>query len=139
MTSKESGSCSATQNEHERKLALIREFETEKGAITQRGLELMNVANTQYEQDRLNAQWEIWRNQSQANQFLADGLDALGQRSTNVLTGLLTQTQSINDAFQCRLNYRRPSRWSSQSKWACNRLRIWLLKVPCVRLPMLKL
>ena len=88
------------KNEHERKLALIREFETEKGAITQRGLELMNVANTQYEQDRLNAQWEIWRNQSQANQFLADGLDALGQRSTNVLTGLLTQTQSINDAFR---------------------------------------
>lgn len=88
------------KNEHERKLALIREFETEKGAITQRGLELMNVANTQYEQDRLNAQWEIWRNQSQANQFLADGLDALGQRSTNVLTGLLTQTQSLNDAFR---------------------------------------
>ncbi|EMH9761420.1 tape measure protein [Proteus mirabilis] len=88
------------KNGHERKLALIREFETEKGAITQRGLELMNVANTQYEQDRLNAQWEIWRNQSQANQFLADGLDALGQRSTNVLTGLLTQTQSINDAFR---------------------------------------
>ncbi|NBN15327.1 tape measure protein [Proteus sp. G4398] len=88
------------KNEHERKLALIREFETEKGAITQRGLELMNAANTQYEQDRLNAQWEIWRNQSQANQFLADGLDALGQRSTNVLTGLLTQTQSLNDAFR---------------------------------------
>ncbi|MEC4068935.1 hypothetical protein, partial [Proteus mirabilis] len=40
------------KNEHERKLALIREFETEKGAITQRGLELMNAANTQYEQDR---------------------------------------------------------------------------------------
>ena len=88
------------KNEHERKLALIREFETEKGAITQHGLELMNAANTQYEQDRLNAQWEIWRNQSQANQFLADGLDALGQRSTNVLTGLLTQTQSLNDAFR---------------------------------------
>ncbi|HGN0027492.1 TPA: tape measure protein [Proteus mirabilis] len=88
------------KNEHERKLALIREFETEKGAITQQGLALMNAANTQYEQDRMNAQWEIWRNQSQANQFLADGLDALGQRSTNVLTGLLTQTQSLNDAFR---------------------------------------
>ncbi|MEJ1589413.1 tail tape measure protein, partial [Escherichia coli] len=86
----------ALANEHAKKLEMIRQFETEKGAITQRGLELMNAANTQYEQDRLNAQWEIWRNQSQANQFLADGLDALGQRSTNVLTGLLTQTQSLN-------------------------------------------
>lgn len=88
------------KNEHERKLALIREFETEKGAITQQGLALMNAANTQYEQDRMNAQWEIWRNQSQANQFLADGLGALGQRSANVITGLLTGTQSLNDAFR---------------------------------------
>ncbi|MEQ5140971.1 tape measure protein [Proteus vulgaris] len=88
------------KNEHERKLALIREFETEKGAITQQGLALMNAANTQYEQDRMNAQWDIWRNQSQANQFLADGLDALGQRSANVITGLLTGTQSLNDAFR---------------------------------------
>ncbi|HEK0514588.1 TPA: hypothetical protein SMO94_003365 [Proteus mirabilis] len=90
----------ALANEHAKKLEMIRQFETEKGAITQRGLELMNAANTQYEQERLNAQWEIWRNQSQANQLLADGLDALGQRSTNVLTGLLTGTQSLNDAFR---------------------------------------
>ncbi|OAT34858.1 hypothetical protein [Proteus myxofaciens] len=87
-------------NQHAKQLEMIRQFETEKGAITQRGLELMNAANTQYEQDRMNAQWEIWRNQSQANQFLADGLDALGQRSSNVLTGLLTGTQNLNDAFK---------------------------------------
>ena len=60
----------------------------------------MNAANTEYEDARLNAQWEIWRNQSQANQFLADGLDALGQRSSNVLTGLVTGTQNLNDAFR---------------------------------------
>ncbi len=88
------------KNEHERKLALIKEYENQKVLTQQQSLELMNAANTQYEQDRLNAQWEIWRNQSQANQLLADGLDALGQRSTNVLTGLLTGTQSLNDAFR---------------------------------------
>ncbi|MEC3992009.1 hypothetical protein, partial [Proteus mirabilis] len=42
----------ALANEHAKKLEMIRQFETEKGAITQRGLELMNAANTQYEQDR---------------------------------------------------------------------------------------
>lgn len=87
-------------NEHAKKLEMIRQFETEKGAITEQGLALMNAANTQYEQDRMNAQWEIWRNQSQANQFLADGLDALGQRSANVITGLLTGAQNLNDAFK---------------------------------------
>ncbi|WOQ82889.1 tape measure protein [Proteus mirabilis] len=88
------------KNEHERKLALIKEYENQKVLTEQQSLELMNVANTQYEQDRMNAQWDIWRNQSQANQFLADGLDALGQRSANVITGLLTGTQSLNDAFR---------------------------------------
>lgn len=88
------------KNEHERKLALIKEYENQKVLTEQQSLELMNAANTQYEQDRMNAQWEIWRNQSQANQFLADGLDALGQRSANVITGLLTGTQSLNDAFR---------------------------------------
>ncbi|MER1765793.1 tape measure protein [Proteus mirabilis] len=90
----------ALANEHAQKIALIKEYENQKVLTEQQSLELMNAANTQYEQDRLNAQWEIWRNQSQANQFLADGLDALGQRSTNVLTGLLTGTQSLNDAFR---------------------------------------
>lgn len=90
----------ALANEHAQKLALIKEYENQKVLTEQQSLELMNAANTQYEQDRMNAQWDIWRNQSQANQFLADGLDALGQRSTNVLTGLLTGTQSLNDAFR---------------------------------------
>ncbi|MFN7084914.1 tape measure protein, partial [Proteus mirabilis] len=50
------------KNEHERKLALIKEYENQKVLTQQQSLELMNAANTQYEQDRLNAQWEIWRN-----------------------------------------------------------------------------
>ncbi|UEH04812.1 tape measure protein [Morganella morganii] len=87
-------------NEHAQKLALIKDFENQKVITAQQSLELMNAANTEYEDARLNAQWEIWRNQSQANQFLADGLDALGQRSSNVLTGLVTGTQNLNDAFR---------------------------------------
>ncbi|EPE3084097.1 tape measure protein [Morganella morganii] len=90
----------ALANEHAQKLALIKDFENQKVITAQQSLELMNAANTEYEDARLNAQWEIWRNQSQANQFLADGLDALGQRSSNVLTGLITGAQSLNDAFR---------------------------------------
>lgn len=90
----------ALANEHAQKLALIKDFENQKVITAQQSLALMNAANTEYEEARLNAQWEIWRNQSQANQFLADGLDALGQRSSNVLTGLITGAQSLNDAFR---------------------------------------
>ncbi|AVD60393.1 tape measure protein [Morganella morganii] len=90
----------ALANEHAQKLALIKDFENQKVITAQQSLALINAANTEYEEARLNAQWEIWRNQSQANQFLADGLDALGQRSSNVLTGLITGAQSLNDAFR---------------------------------------
>lgn len=90
----------ALANEHAQKLALIKNFENQKVITAQQSLALINAANTEYEEARLNAQWEIWRNQSQANQFLADGLDALGQRSSNVLTGLITGAQSLNDAFR---------------------------------------
>ncbi|MFN1680422.1 tape measure protein, partial [Acinetobacter baumannii] len=42
------------KNEHERKLALIKEYENQKVLTQQQSLELMNAANTQYEQYRMN-------------------------------------------------------------------------------------
>ncbi|CNI69243.1 Uncharacterised protein [Yersinia frederiksenii] len=90
----------ALANQHAEQLALIQQFETEKGVLTLRGIELMNAANTEYEQARIDAQWEIWRNQDTVNQLLADSLDALGQRATNAITGLLTQTQTATDALK---------------------------------------
>ncbi|WP_191185494.1 coiled-coil domain-containing protein [Enterobacter sichuanensis] len=86
-------------NQHAQELALIQQFETQKGQITQRGLELMNAANTEYEQARIAAQWEIFRNQSQANELLASSLDGLQSGATNALTGLISGTQSLQEAF----------------------------------------
>ncbi|HDL7024430.1 TPA: tape measure protein, partial [Yersinia enterocolitica] len=80
----------ALANENAQKLALIQKFEEDKTLTEQQALALRNAANTQYEQARLAAQWEIWRNQSQSNQYLASSINALGQRTTNMLTGLLT-------------------------------------------------
>ncbi|TKJ94573.1 tape measure protein [Erwinia persicina] len=89
----------ALANENARKLALIQEFETAKGQITLNGLALMNAANTQYEQQRIAAQWEIYRNQSAANSLLADAVDSLQGGATNAITGLLNGTQSLSEAF----------------------------------------
>ncbi|WP_312217367.1 hypothetical protein [Pantoea vagans] len=89
----------ALDNENARKLALIQEFETAKGQITLNGLALMNAANTQYEQQRIAAQWEIYRNQSAANSLLADAVDSLQGGATNAITGLLNGTQSLSEAF----------------------------------------
>lgn len=87
------------ENQHAQQLALIQQFETQKGQITQRGLELMNAANTQYEQARIAAQWEIYRNQSTGNELLATSLEGLQSGATNALTGLINGTQSLQEAF----------------------------------------
>ncbi|EJG2168479.1 tape measure protein [Citrobacter freundii 47N] len=86
-------------NQHAQELALIQQFETQKGQITQRGLELMSAANTQYEQARIAAQWEIYRNQSTTNQLMADAVDSLQGGATNAITGLINGTQSLQQSL----------------------------------------
>lgn len=86
-------------NQHAQELALIQQFETQKGQITQRGLELMNAANTVYEQQRLDAQWEIFRNQTEANELLATSLEGLQSGASNAITGLINGTQNLQQAF----------------------------------------
>ncbi len=87
-------------NQHAQQLAMIQQFETAKGQLTQRGLELMNAANTKYEQDRINAQWEIWRNQSAGNEALAASFDALAGNASNALTGIITGSMSAEEAMR---------------------------------------
>ncbi|HDK6648459.1 TPA: tape measure protein [Klebsiella pneumoniae] len=87
-------------NQHAQELSLIQQFETQKGQITQRGLELMNAANTQYEQQRIAAQWEILSQQSLGYNMLASAVDAFSGNASNAITGLLTGTMSAQEAMR---------------------------------------
>nr|DAJ82931.1 MAG TPA: tail length tape measure protein [Caudoviricetes sp.] len=87
-------------NQHAQELALIQQFETQKGQITANGLALMNAANTQYEQARIAAQWEIFRNQSTTNELMASAVDGFASQAANSLTGLIDGTQSASEAFR---------------------------------------
>ncbi|HHS9993134.1 TPA: tape measure protein [Klebsiella pneumoniae] len=86
-------------NQHAQELALIQQFESQKGQITQRGLELMNAANTQYEQQRIAAQWEIWRQQNAGYEVAAAAFDSFAGNASNALTGILTGSMSISEAM----------------------------------------
>jgi hypothetical protein len=80
-------------NQHAQELALIQQFETQKGQITQRGLELMNAANTQYEQQRIAAQWEMFTQQTWAMRRWAPRR-FIWQSGSNALTGMITGSMS---------------------------------------------
>ncbi|MCD9263195.1 tail protein (tape measure) [Citrobacter braakii] len=87
-------------NENARKLALIQAFE-QQGLIThQNALMLRANADKEYEQARVAAQWEIFRNQSVGNEALAASFDALAGNASNTLTGIITGSMSASDALR---------------------------------------
>ncbi|MGX85680.1 hypothetical protein EE478_15850 [Salmonella enterica] len=86
-------------NQHAQQLALIQQFEQQGVIAHDNALALKNASDTEYEQARIAAQWEIFRNQSQANELLASSLEGLQSGATNALTGLISGTQSLQEAF----------------------------------------
>ena len=90
----------ALQNENARKLALIQDFENQKWITEQNAIALREAANRQFEQNRINAQWEIWRNQSDANEFLASSLEGLASSATSTISGLMSGTMTATQAMQ---------------------------------------
>lgn len=87
-------------NENARKLALIQSFE-QQGLIThQNALALRSAADTQYEQQRIAAQWELWRNQSLGNEMLASSLESLAGNASNAFTGIITGSMTAQEAMQ---------------------------------------
>ena len=87
-------------NQHAQELALIQQFESQKGQLTQRGIELTNAANRKYEQERIAAQWEIFRNQNAGTEALAASIDALAGNASNALTGIITGSMTASDAMR---------------------------------------
>lgn len=86
-------------NQHAQEFALIQQFEQQGVMTHQNALALRAAADTEYEQQRIAAQWEIYRNQSQANELLASSLEGLQSGASSALTGLINGTQSLQEAF----------------------------------------
>lgn len=85
-------------NQHAQELALIQQFETQKGALTANGIALMNAANRQYETERTNAQWALFTQQSAGYEALGAAVDSFGQGAGSALSSVITDTQSASDA-----------------------------------------
>ncbi|STT67670.1 phage tape measure protein [Klebsiella pneumoniae] len=87
-------------NQHAQELALIQQFEQQGVLAHQNALALKNAADTQYEQQRIAAQWEILSQQSLGYNMLTSAVDAFSGNASNAITGLLTGTMSAQEAMQ---------------------------------------
>ncbi|HBQ1982600.1 TPA: tail protein (tape measure) [Klebsiella pneumoniae] len=86
-------------NQHAQELALIQQFEQQGVLAHQNALALKNAADTQYEQQRTAAQWEILSQQSLGYNMLTSAVDAFSGNASNAITGLLTGTMSAQEAM----------------------------------------
>lgn len=87
-------------NQHAQELALIQQFEQQGVIAHTQALALKKTADTQYEQQRTAAMWEIYRNQSLGNEAIAASFDALAGNASNALTGIITGSMSAQEAAQ---------------------------------------
>ncbi|HDS8609744.1 TPA: tape measure protein [Klebsiella pneumoniae] len=87
-------------NQHAQELALIQQFEQQGVLAHQNALALKNAADTQYEQQRTAAQWEILSQQSLGYNMLTSAVDAFSGNASSAITGLLTGTMSAQEAMQ---------------------------------------
>ncbi|AVF01497.1 tail protein (tape measure) [Klebsiella aerogenes] len=91
-------------NQHAQQLALIQQYEQQGVIAHTQALALKKAADTQYEQERLAAQWTLFSQQSAANQMLAVSLDALGNNASSAFAGIITGTQSGEEAIRSLAN-----------------------------------
>ncbi|MFP1879795.1 tape measure protein [Lonsdalea quercina] len=86
-------------NENARKLALIQQYEAAGTLAHDQAVALRNATDTQYEQQRIAAQWQIYRNQSVANELLASSIESFSSGASSAITGLINGTQSLSESF----------------------------------------
>ncbi|HCK0913040.1 TPA: tail protein (tape measure) [Klebsiella michiganensis] len=86
-------------NQHAQELALIQQFEQQGVIAHTQALALKKAADTQYEQERTNAQWALFTQQSVGYEALGAAVDAFGSQASNALTGVITGSMSANDAL----------------------------------------
>ncbi|WP_390957511.1 tape measure protein [Pantoea dispersa] len=89
----------ALANENAQKLALIQQFENQKVLTEQQSLALRNSLNTQYDQQRTAAMWQMWRNQSAGNEAIAASFDSIAGNASNAFTGMITGSMSAQEAM----------------------------------------
>ncbi|ATZ95286.1 tape measure protein [Dickeya fangzhongdai] len=87
-------------NQHAQQLALIQQFEQQGVLQHQQALALKNSYDTQYEQQRIAAAWQIWEQQDTTNRLLGESMDSLSSSASSALTGIITGSTSASEALR---------------------------------------
>lgn len=90
----------ATDNTYQQQMAQLDQYVQLYPQKIAEAEAVRNAIEQQYRQQRLDAMWQEWAQQSEINQLAATAFDALGNNASSALAGILTGTQSAGDAMR---------------------------------------
>lgn len=88
------------ERERMERLAIIQRYEELETASHSQAEAARAEIERQYNEERMAAVEEMFRQQSWGNELLMGTIDSLGAASTNVISGLLSGTMSVTEAMQ---------------------------------------
>ncbi|WP_238336830.1 phage tail length tape measure family protein [Mannheimia pernigra] len=89
----------ALDQRHQQQLAQIEEYKILYPQKIMEAEAARAAIEEQYRQQRMEAQWEEWKQASDGARMFGDAVDAVGSSATSTITGLLNGTMSVRDAF----------------------------------------
>lgn len=90
----------AVQINYEDQLAALQEAKQRELVTEQQYLQQKEILSRTYEQNRLAAAEELYKQQSAGNEFLMNSLDSLGSAATSTISGLASGAMTMTEAWQ---------------------------------------
>src|SRR5690606_250646 len=90
----------AAEDQMMRELAAYQEMLAAKEISDQQYRDLKRASEIAYNEEMMRIEEERFRAQSRGNEFMMNSIDALGQASTDVISGILSGTMNTEEAMQ---------------------------------------
>ncbi|WP_228767744.1 phage tail length tape measure family protein [Pasteurella multocida] len=94
----------ALEQQHQKQLQMIEEYKTLYPQSIAEAEAVRATIEEQYRHKRIEAQWDEWKQSSDAANMFGSAIEALGQSATTTLTGILNGTMSLRDALSSIAN-----------------------------------
>ncbi|HDX0970993.1 TPA: phage tail length tape measure family protein [Pasteurella multocida] len=94
----------ALEQQHQKQLQMIEQYKTLYPQSIAEAEAVRATIEEQYRHKRIEAQWDEWKQSSDAANMFGSAIEALGQSATTTLTGILNGTMSLRDALSSIAN-----------------------------------
>ncbi|HII3693465.1 TPA: phage tail length tape measure family protein [Pasteurella multocida] len=94
----------ALEQQHQKQLQMIDEYKTLYPQSIAEAEAVRATIEEQYRQKRIEAQWDEWKQSSEAANMFGSAIEALEQSAVSTLTGILNGTMSLRDALSSIAN-----------------------------------